>query len=1512
MADPRAHLRVIQPGVEVDGGAIRADASPSLSLAVRIRSRGRAVSVPDVSAQSPAAALDAALNTDVSSLAAPIATWQDQEAAVVLVIERPGGADPARSVDVRVLFPDWAPRPLAAWANLRGDLVAIFVATGTATARALAGTWAMVAPLSRFLSWPMRVQSSFEHPAAVAEGRRRGRVHRFAPSSRIVVPGAGRASDPSDDEIRAWLAERGLDYGRWPTPGCVLCGTQRQSSGSDPIVIDERGARCFRCQVFKPWSALLNRDDAEAPSLFSAARHLVHFPHQRYVLMDRRPHVPEELLQPAWAHMLREVNRARLAEQPTDAKGKPIENRWIGRVDRAAHAKKIDLVRAAAGVWLDAKSLFPRKITLKSTKDMPACVDGITTDKALDAVPVDGFMAVAPLNGDTLVGPHTVPPPGAIFVRRPARPGEPGPVDCTGRPSAYDVERAWKTLEQLLPGIHRGYVSATVMAALLAQTADGPPPILVVTGDTGTSKTTTQRLVGSMIGGGAVCVSFGRDADVTRRNIGNALVRDGASLLFVDEIGREPDPYEKLAVVLELGASIRFAAKYANEVNAPVTAPFAILGSTLPRAVVASPELSRRAVGWRLMQRAKGWERWGDLARARRHPELRAALDVVAAGLWWRAHDLGPRFDWRSLCMKELGGVALDKLDLDDAGGEERAAHIVALYELFRTGAVADMTLCAGRPGWLNASAGRDAHALIEQLVDTEAEHRRSHAETAELERVDLTKVLGFTDPALKLLVRRRSARWYVKFVQLGVARGKEMSRAELPAAVAPACDRRGDRAGPASELDALDAPDAPGPLFLGGGGRGDGGRAEDPAGQGEVVQEGAAASRPGATGASSTDAGPAPGATPPRPGIIVIDLAVRSQANAAELAGRAYAEHATTEVIGLAARLPGGAILTWIPGQAAPATLHELVTHGATLAAHNANGLVRHVWSALAWPPVARWLDLQQVARLAGLPDGIDALVALADTECNEAAEPLAPHRRPDVRTGQLPPISAPARRRILERSRRRADALWNLGKRSLRPWVAVEQRVRDVDARINARGFLFDADLADSVLALAETSASEACDAAPVDQDTLLSPHRLRAWLAEEGIDVPDVQQGHLRDLLEDDDLPDPVRRVIAARLSASSIVEAKLTAGLRRVDEDGRLRHALVYGAAHTGRWGGHGFQPQNLPRGISDPTFDVTAAVDAARASDLARLRELAAAVGSSVGPALSTLVRPCIYAGAGRMLAIVDYKSIEPRVLRWLAGDRDGLDVFRRAEDLYLRMAATLYATPVADVSKPQRQIGKALEVGCGFGMGVERFKSHAANMGVDWSASELTPERAVDAWRTANPLIAGKRVEIPGYPIRYEGGLWRDVEAAARAAARGETREVRLLRWSPAGRDIHCTLPSGRIVVYRDARIEDVVQGGRKRSVLTYARGRRRVTTYGGKLVENCTQAVARDILADALVRLDDAGHAIVLHVHDEVVAEVDSGHALSSIEAIMRAAPAWAEGLPLDVAARTAPRYGK
>lgn len=387
----------------------------------------------------------------------------------------------------------------------------------------------------------------------------------------------------------------------------------------------------------------------------------------------------------------------------------------------------------------------------------------------------------------------------------------------------------------------------------------------------------------------------------------------------------------------------------------------------------------------------------------------------------------------------------------------------------------------------------------------------------------------------------------------------------------------------------------------------------------------------------------------------------------------------------------------------------------------------------------------------------------------------------------------------------------------------------------------------------------------------------------------------------------LPEDVRTVLEARLAVARVTGGKAAALQRRVCADGRLRGSLVYWGAHTGRWTGRGFQPQNLPRPVKGLPVDAWAPDAPALAEEL----------DVPLADVLGSMLRGVLVAPDGWQLAIVDYASVEARGLLWLAGDEDGLEVYRRGEDPYIRAAAGIFEIPEAEVTSTQRQAGKVAVLACGYQGGVGAFARMAGAYGLDTSGLDV--QGIVDAWRDQYPLVAGRRKgrwETPDgrWVTTRKGGLWQDVRGAAWAVTRGAPpMVVGRCEWSLVDGHLVCTLPSGRPLVYRDARVEEVdsAWGGRVQG-LTYAGPRGRTSTYGGKLVENLTQAVCRDLLADALVRLEAQGVRVVMHVHDEIIAEVQGPEGLRAVEAAMLAAPAWAAGFPIGVEGHLAARYGK
>jgi hypothetical protein len=286
-----------------------------------------------------------------------------------------------------------------------------------------------------------------------------------------------------------------------------------------------------------------------------------------------------------------------------------------------------------------------------------------------------------------------------------------------------------------------------------------------------------------MVGAPARTVNLD-DAGATLRQIGLHL-EDGAGFLIADEAGRVPDFYHRMEPLLRINARVTFAAKYANERTVRMVAAIVVAGSSLPSAVVRSPELSRRAVGWRLLQDAPSWDRDIDVSDARKDEQLRQHLDVITCSIWWQVEAVQHRGEWRDFCFSRLGATPVDQLDVvNDTSGRDRAIRL--LYEEYRSAGSLELSKIQGWKDWLIALPDSAAGELLSGLVDFDADEKKRMAECSDLSQLPINAILGFTSPPLTLSVKYRSSKWLVKFCELGVMRGRALKRGELPAAREP------------------------------------------------------------------------------------------------------------------------------------------------------------------------------------------------------------------------------------------------------------------------------------------------------------------------------------------------------------------------------------------------------------------------------------------------------------------------------------------------------------------------------------------------------------------------------------------------------------------------------------------------------------------------------------------------------------------------------------------------------
>lgn len=593
---------------------------------------------------------------------------------------------------------------------------------------------------------------------------------------------------------------------------------------------------------------------------------------------------------------------------------------------------------------------------------------------------------------------------------------------------------------------------------------------------------------------------------------------------------------------------------------------------------------------------------------------------------------------------------------------------------------------------------------------------------------------------------------------------------------------------------------------------------------------------------------------------------------------------------------------------------LYRVMEECPTFIAHNAQFewqvwgtiLVRYGFPAL---PIDRFRCTMAAGYAMALPGSLDHLSAALgiaegkDQAGGRLAVQMAKPR--DVVSGVPVWWDTPEKRARLEAYCRQDVVVEREVWKRLRPLPETEQRLWCLDAAINERGIFVDAPAAKTALAIVQREqVEENAKIWHLTNGEINGPSevkRMTEWIRTRGVDIPSLAKQDVIDTLATADLPPLVREVIEIRQTFAKTSTAKVEKMLSNRGQDGRLRGLLQYHAANTGRWGGRRIQPHNLPR-PSIKQAEIEQILESLRTMDAETAREY---IRVFHGPPLAKVadcLRGLLRAESGRVLTAGDFANIEGRVLAWLAGEVWKLDAFRAFDaktgpDLYLVAAARIYHKPVESLTKdsPERMIGKVSELSMGYQGGVGAFQSMAKNYGLKVSDTEA--ESIKTAWRAAHP-------RIKQYWYDLESAVVHAIENPGMTFACG-ARYARI-RFRVVGSFLWCALPSGRALCYPYPSLEEYDSPwGPKKEIrykstgLNYQWG---VTnTYGGSLAENITQAVARDVLAEAIVRLDRAGWPIILHIHDEIVAETPPG-GLPDYLALMSQVPSWAAGLPIAV----------
>ena len=436
-------------------------------------------------------------------------------------------------------------------------------------------------------------------------------------------------------------------------------------------------------------------------------------------------------------------------------------------------------------------------------------------------------------------------------------------------------------------------------------------------------------------------------------------------------------------------------------------------------------------------------------------------------------------------------------------------------------------------------------------------------------------------------------------------------------------------------------------------------------------------------------------------------------------------------------------------------------------------------------------------------------------------------------------------------------------------------------IDQNINDRGILIDESLVDSAIKFYEILREENMDRAIelTGLENPNSPMQLKEWLNKKGLEIDSLAKKDVESALKNAE--GDIKEVLELRQELSKSSVRKYDAMKNVKGKDNRARGLIqFYGANRTGRYSGRLIQVQNLRRNnLKD--------LDLARNLVKNRDYETMEILYESPSDILSQLIRTAFIPKEGTRFIISDFSAIEARVLAWIAGEQWVLDAFENGEDIYCRTASRMFGVPVEKhgVNGHLRQKGKIATLACGYQGALGALKAMG---GIEMGLSEDELQSIVDSWREANPNIVS---------------LWWDIDSVVKRVVKTRIKEeYRSLVISYEKGILFIELPSKRRLAYPKAKIGMNRFGGESIVYEGIVVGNKwdKIESYGGKFVENIVQAIARDILAEAMMRLEKKGFNIVMHIHDEVVIESDSS-SIEEVNEIMSIVPSWTPGLILD-----------
>jgi DNA polymerase len=644
-------------------------------------------------------------------------------------------------------------------------------------------------------------------------------------------------------------------------------------------------------------------------------------------------------------------------------------------------------------------------------------------------------------------------------------------------------------------------------------------------------------------------------------------------------------------------------------------------------------------------------------------------------------------------------------------------------------------------------------------------------------------------------------------------------------------------------------------------------------------------------------------------------DFETRSTVPLEDAGAWRYAADPSTEILCVRHAVDDDEVKLWTPGQPKPRAIIAAARDPACeVVAHNftfERAITAHILGPrFGFPeiPLARQRCSMSLALANALPGSLDKAaraLGLDYQKDNEGyllmrrmSRPRRPHKGEDP-NGIYWVDSPEFRERLYQYCKRDVEIERDLYRR-LPPLSEFEQRLWQLDALINMRGFYTDIALAKAgrdVARIEQANINEEVRALTDGEITSIHQvEKILAFVRRHGHVLEALTKRSVSAVLAHNPA-DNIRQLLELRRAGAKASTKKFDSLLKSVDTDQRVRGTLRFHASSTGRWSGSHFQPQNLKK---PETKDLDAAVDAIMAGDMARIRELGAPLTVA-----GDIARSIICAAPGHVLIGADFSAIESRVLAWLTSEEWKLATYRKYDatgnpefEPYCVMASQALKRTVTPADEAGRTFGKTYDLSFGFG-------------------------GAVGAWRKFDPSNTYSDAEILTFKNAFRTShratvkFWHALERAVHACVYSGTPRSLGNRFNFAMENgtLSMTLPSGRRLAYPEACLVcGKFEGTRELRYKDNARGGwTNIGAWYGTLVENVVQATARDLLAAAMLRIEAAGYPIVLTVHDEIVCEVPEGFgSVEEFHRLMIELPTWAEGLPIAAKAWTRRRYAK